>query len=100
MSDRSINCPRCGKSIQECIVHSSGIVVTGHHALQALRELQAEVECGRSATRNAGWSDAIIPMYPPGEQKYARCHYCHECQLVVVAKSDILNDDEVPPIAR
>ena len=81
------------------IIHSSGIVVCEEQYLTAMRELQAEQDAKRSAHRHGGHCVPILPMWPE-EQKYARVKYCELCELIVVAKSDQIPPDEIPPIAK
>jgi hypothetical protein len=81
-------------------VHSRGIVVCGAQYLEAMRQLQAEHDAGRPAERNAGFVDHVISMEPMDEEKYARCEYCSDCHLVIVARDDVIPSNEIPEIAK
>ncbi|MCZ2109202.1 MAG: hypothetical protein LC118_06515, partial [Dehalococcoidia bacterium] len=82
------------------MLHSSGVVVTNLEYLGVLRELQREAESRGTAHRDAGWAEAIIPMYPLDEQKYAYCWHCKKCSVVVVSRHDIVPSDQIPDIAK
>lgn len=82
------------------IVHSFGMVACEPKHLAAMRRLQREADAGRSASANAGRSACILPMWPFRQQKYARCRFCEECQIVVIAAADRIPPEKIPKIAK
>ena len=94
-----MKCPQCGELMSARLLHSPGIIVCEERYLQGMWELQREEDAGRTARLSLGHVEVILPMAPE-EEKYARCHYCERCELLVVSKSDEIPTDEVPRIAK
>ncbi|HXE54921.1 MAG TPA: hypothetical protein VN541_18005 [Tepidisphaeraceae bacterium] len=82
------------------IVHSSGIVVCENRYLDGMWEIQRAEDKGGSGQAELGHVAPILSMTPPDEQKYARCHYCENCTLIVVSANDVIPADQVPQVAK
>lgn len=96
----SYRCPRCNGEMLPRLARSYGLVVCELQFLQAMKELQAEADAGRSSHRDGGTSIAIMSLHPRTTQKFAECSFCPGCALVVIAKADVLPDEDIPSIVR
>jgi ribosomal protein L37AE/L43A len=93
-------CPKCGKQMLRRIIHSGGIVVCENRYLAAMRKLQSDIDAGREGDEFGGHVEAIIPMNPVKEEKYAKCSYCDSCKLIVVRAADRIPSSDIPNVAK
>jgi hypothetical protein len=76
------------------IVHSRGIVVCEERYLRTMWELQAAADAGRTGAEGfGGFADHVIPMEPMDEEKFARCEYCYDCHVAVIARDGLIPPD-------
>jgi hypothetical protein len=81
------------------MLYTRGIVVCEERNLEAMHEMQMAEDAGKTAHVHGGHLEPIISMHPI-QTKFAYCDFCSKCRLIVLAASDIVPLDLVPPIAK